>query len=47
MNTCVPSKVRIFSRREKCTTGLAEWNNMFDCVDALVICNNIELNHPC
>jgi heterogeneous nuclear ribonucleoprotein L len=41
-----PNKVKIFLKRpEKCTTGLAEWNNIADCVEALLLVNNHEISH--
>jgi hypothetical protein len=39
-------KVKIIARREKFSTGLAEWSNVSDCVEALVMTNNSELNFP-
>ena len=31
---------------EKCSTGLAEWNNITESVEALVLANHSEINHP-
>jgi hypothetical protein len=45
-----PTKVKIFQKRnEKATsnTGLAEWSNITDCVEALVMTNHMEIEHPC
>jgi hypothetical protein len=31
---------------EKCATGLAEWNNIADAVEAVILANNHEISHP-
>ena len=30
---------------EKCSTGLVEWNNIADCVEALLVTNHHEISH--
>ena len=43
----MPLKVKILARKAKITTGLAEWANVSDCVEALVMTNNFEINFSC
>lgn len=32
---------------DKSSTGLVEWSNISDSVEALVLTNHTEINHPC
>lgn len=42
-----PNRVKVFPKKsEKCSTGLAEWNNITESVEALVLANHSEINHP-
>jgi heterogeneous nuclear ribonucleoprotein L len=42
-----PAKTKIFpSRNEKSCTGIVEWDNKNDCVEALVMCNHTQLMNP-
>ncbi|CAF0956051.1 unnamed protein product [Brachionus calyciflorus] len=41
-----PTKVKVFQKKsEKSTTGLAEWNNIADCTEALILTNHTDIEH--
>lgn len=43
----LPAKVKIFPKKiDKSSTGLVEWSNISDSVEALVLTNHTEINHP-
>lgn len=42
-----PTKVKVFQKKsDKSTTGLAEWNNIADCTEALILTNHTDIDHP-
>lgn len=47
LNAKRPQKIKIFQRKDRCSTGLAEWSYLSDCVEALIQANNTEIIHSC
>lgn len=45
VNAKQPTHIKILSNKEKFSTGLVEWLNESDCIEALILANNFEIKH--